>query len=265
MAARPDSALTLRSRLFRARVGSALADRGAALALGAVLIVTAGAYVLGVRGVISAAAWQAGLGAGLAFVLLRALLGLFNRHPDPNDLREILAAHFGEEIRADPDVTRLSRQAIEQRLQLATARSEAPPALARAVDALLPALDRRLDRIATEARAAATGRGAARFQAGMSQIASKRLSEVSRIAETSPADRAATARKAADGLSAQVAASDGLVAHEADRLMALDEAVADFGTSVARALLALSKQDHAALLSLAKDMTGAEDGDPGRT
>jgi hypothetical protein len=254
MAAVPDRRPTLAQRRFRHRVAATLGDRGTALALGVVLVITATAYVLGVRGTLAPIAWQAGLIAGGAFVLVRAFLGLFGRRDDIAELREVLAKHFGEEIRADPDVTRLARQAIEQRLQLATAQAEAPAALARAVDGVLPPLDRRLDTIAIEARAAASRRGAARFQAGMAQMARQRLTEVTRIADASAADVAATARKAADGLTAQVAASGGVVAHAEDRLMALDQAVAEFGTLVAQALLLLSKGDRAALELLGRDL-----------
>jgi vacuolar-type H+-ATPase subunit E/Vma4 len=256
MSPTPDRGPSLRSRLARRRLWDAVADRGAALALGAVLVVTAGAYVLGVRGVLTPVAWQAGLAAGLGFVVLRALLGLIARRDTPEILREELAAHFGEEIRADPDVTRLARQAIEQRLQLATAQAAAPRPLARAIDTILPSLDQRLDVIASEARAAASRRGAARFQAGMAQMAQQRLTEVTRIADAAAPDVAATARKAADGLTAQVAASGGLVAHAEDRLIALDHAVAEFGTVVAQALLSLSKGDLAALELLGRDLKG---------
>lgn len=254
MARPPDRGPSLRRRLFRRRLREALAGRGTALALGAVLIVTASAYVLGVRGVLTPVAWQAGLAAGLGFVVLRAILGLIGRREDPAALREVLAEHFGAEIRADPEVTRLARQAIEQRLQLAEAQALAPPTLARAVQEILPSLDRRLDLIAAEARTAVSGRGAARFQAGMAQMARRRLTEVTRIADAAAPDVAATARKAADGLSAQVAASGGLVAHAEDRLMALDHAVAEFGTVVAQALLSLSKGDQAALELLGRDL-----------
>ncbi|MGL4237745.1 hypothetical protein, partial [Tabrizicola sp.] len=220
-------------------------------------LITATAYVLGVRGLVAPVAWQAGLVAGGVFVLFRAFFGLFGRRDDPDLLREVLIEHFGESIREDPDVSRLSRQAIEQRLQLATAQASAPAPLARAVDALSPALDRRLDVIAVEGRAAASRRGAARFQAGMAQMARQRLTEVSRIADAADSETAATARKAADGLTAQVAASGGLVAHAEDRLMALDHAVAEFGTAVARALLALSKGDREAIEALAQDLNAA--------
>jgi hypothetical protein len=250
----PKAALPLHRRLRRRRVWDALADRGSALALGSVLVLVAAAYVLGVRGVLAPVAWQAGLGAGLAFVVLRALLGLFRRDDDPAVLREVLSAHFGDEIRIDPDVTRLARQAIEQRLQLAAARVAAPTALARAIDGLVPALDHRLDFIAVQARAAASRRGAARFQAGMAQMARQRLSEVTRIADAGDPDTAATARRAADGLSAQVAASGGVVAHAEDRLMALDHAVAELGTLVAQALLHVSKGDREALERLCRDL-----------
>ena len=50
----------------------------------------------------------------------------------------------------------------------------------------------------------------------------------------------ANARKVVDGLTAQVQASGGLVAHAEHRLMALDHAVAEFGTVVAQVLLSLS-------------------------
>ncbi len=254
MAPGPDHSPTLSRRLFRRRIEGALADRGTALALGAVLLITASAYVLGVRGVIAPFAWQAGLAAGAAVIALRIVFGLFGRRDDPAQLREVLAQHFGDEIRADPDVTRLARQAIEQRLQLAAAQVDAPAPLSRAVDGLLPPLDRRLDTIAIEARAAAARRGAARFQAGMAQMARQRLTEVTRIADAADPDTAATARRAADGLTAQVAASGGVVAHAEDRLMALDHAVAEFGTLVAQALLLLSKGDREALELLARDL-----------
>jgi hypothetical protein len=251
------SRLPLRRRLFRRRVEAALTDRGSGLALGAVILVTATAYVLGVRGVLAPTAWQAGLVAGGAFVVLRAVLRLFSRSEDPAILREVLTQHFGEEIRNDPDVSRLSRQAIEQRLQLSTALADAPPQLARAGEALLPTLDLRLDRIADEARSAATRRAGARFQAGMGQMARQRLTEVARIADAADPLRVETARKAADGLSAQVAATGGLVAHAEDRLLALDHAVAEFGTTVAQALLALSKGDRATLDALARNASAA--------
>lgn len=263
-----ETPLPLNRRLFRRRVETALTDRGSGLALGAVILVTAGAYVLGVRGILAPDAWQAGLMAGSAFVFLRAVLRLFSRAEDTVQLRDVLTEHFGEDIRADPDVTRLSRQVIEQRLQLASARNEAPAGLARSVDTLLPSLNRRLDRIAVEARAAASQRGAARFQAGMGQMARQRLTEVSRMADGTDPDRVETARRAADGLSAQVAATGGLVAHAEDRLLALDQAVAEFGTVVARALLALSKGDGTALADLANAREPAPAdgaGDPGRT
>jgi hypothetical protein len=266
MADRTETPLPLGRRIFRLRIASALTDRGSGLALGVVILVTAGAYVLGVRGMLSPTAWQAGLLAGAAFVLLRSLLRLFDRAEDPTMLREALASHFGEEIRVDPDVTRLSRQAIEQRLQLSAARNEAPAALARSVDLLLPVLNQRLDRIAVEARAAAAQRGAARFQAGMGQMAQQRLTEVTRIASNQTSSSAEIARRAADGLTAQVAATGGLVAYAEDRLLSLDQAVAEFGTVVARALLALSKADGSALADLAnaRDI-GVGAGDPGRT
>jgi hypothetical protein len=252
-----ESRLPLRRRLFRRRVEAALTDRGSGLALGAVILMTATAYVLGVRGILAPTAWQAGLVAGGAFVLLRSVLRLFGRGEDPAILRQVLTQHFGEEIRNDPDVSRLSRQAIEQRLQLATALAEAPPALARAGDALLPPLDLRLDRIADEARSAATRRAGARFQAGMGQMARQRLTEVARIADGADPGRVETARRAADGLSAQVEAAGGLVAHAEDRLLALDHAVAEFGTTVAQALLALSKGDRATLDALARNASAA--------
>ena len=245
---------SLRRRLFRRRLSGTLAGRGTALALGAVLIVTAAAYVLGVRGVLAPVAWQAGLAAGLGFVVLRAVLGLVGQRDDPSALREVLAEHFGPEIRADPEVTRLARQAIEQRLQLAEAQALAPTRLARAVDAILPSLDQRLDVIAAEARAAVTGRGAARFQAGMAQLARRRLTEATRIADGAESEASATARKVVDGLTAQVQASGGLVAHAEHRLMALDHAVAEFGTVVAQVLLSLSRGDQAALELLGRDL-----------
>jgi hypothetical protein len=252
-----ESRTPLRRRLFQRRVEVALTDRGSGLALGAVILVTASAYVLGVRGVLAPTAWQAGLVAGGAFVLLRSVLRLFSRKDDPAILREVLTTHFGADIRNDPDVSRLSRQAIEQRLQLATALAEAPSALARVGEALLPPLDRRLDRIASEARSAATRRAGARFQAGMGQMARQRLSEVAQIAEAADPTRVETARKAADKLSAQVEATGGLVAHAEDRLLALDHAVAEFGTTVAQALLALSKGDRASLDALARNASTA--------
>jgi hypothetical protein len=224
----------LRRRLFRHRSREVLAGRGTARALGAVLIVAALAYVLGVRGVLSPVAWQTGLAAGIGFVVLRALLGLIGHRDDPAALRGDLAQLFGPKIRADPKVTRLARQPIEQRLQLAEAQALAPSGLARAVDGILPSLDQRLDAIAAKARAAVTGRGAARFQAGMAQLARKRLTEVTRIAAGAGTETAETARKVAHGLTAQVEASGGLVAHAEHRLMALDHAVAEFGTFVAR-------------------------------
>jgi hypothetical protein len=253
----PESRLPLRRRMFRRRVEAALTDRGSGLALGAVILVTATAYVLGVRGVLAPTAWQAGLAAGGAFVILRSILRLFSRRENPVLLREVLTQHFGEEIRNDPDVSRLSRQAIEQRLQLATALAEAPSTLARAGEALLPPLDLRLDRIADEARNAAIRRAGARFQAGMGQMARQRLTEVARIADGADPGRVETARKAVDGLSAQVEATGGLVAHAEDRLLALDHAVAEFGTTVAQALLALSKGDRATLDALARDVSAA--------
>jgi hypothetical protein len=244
----------LRRRLFRARLGATLTGRGTALALGAVLLITASAYVLGVRGVLGPQAWKAGLAAGAGFAMLRAVLGLFDTRDDPDLLREALASHFGEEIRDDHEVTRLSRQVIEQRLQLATAIAAAAPDLARKASRLLPALDGRIDLIVGKARSAATRRGTARFQAGMAQLAKQRLTEVSRIAEASDSRNAATARKAADGLSAQVEATTGLVDHAENRLMVLDHAVAEYGTLVTRALLALSKADPAGLEALARDL-----------
>jgi len=245
--------MPLRRRLFRRRVEAALTDRGSGLALAAVILLTATAYVLGVRGILAPAAWQAGLAAGTGFVVLRAILRLFGRSEDPALLRQVLTRHFGDAIRNDPEVSRLARQAIEQRLQLASALAEAPPRLARAGDALLPSLDRRLDRIADEARSAANRRAGARFQAGMGQMARQRLSEVARIADAADPARIETARKAADGLTAQVEATVGLVAHAEDRLLALDHAVAEFGTTVAQALLALSKEDRAMLDTLARN------------
>lgn len=244
----------LRRRLFRARLAATFAGRGTALALGSVLLITASAYVLGVRGVLGAQAWQAGLAAGAGFAMLRAVFGLFGGQDDPDLLREALASHFGPEVRDDHEVTRLSRQVIEQRLQLATAMAAAPADLARKASRLLPALDRRIDLIVGEARSAATRRGTARFQAGMAQLAQQRLTEVSRIAATPESSNAVTARKAADGLSAQVEATTGLVAHAEDRLMVLDHSVAEFGTLVTRTLLALSKADIAGLDALARDL-----------
>jgi hypothetical protein len=255
-----ESRLPLRRRLFRKRVEAALTDRGSGLALGAVILVTATAYVLGVRGILAPMAWQAGLAAGGAYVLLRSTLRLYGGRDDPALLREVLTQHFGEEIRNDPDVSRLSRQAIEQRLQLANALAEAPSVLARAGDALLQPLDLQLDRIADEARSAAARRAGARFQAGMGQMARQRLTEVARIADGADPGRVETARKAAGGLSAQVEATGGLVAHAEERLLALDHAVAEFGTTVAQALLALSKGDRATLDVLARNASTAAPG-----
>lgn len=256
MTAGPVHPRPLRRRLFRARLAASLAGRGTALALGAVLLISATAFVLGQRGLVSPLAWQAGLSAGAGFAVLRALLGLFGSPDDPDLLRGVLAEHFGADIREDPDVTRLSRQVIEQRLQLASAIEVAPRELATKANRLLPGLDRRLDIISLEAQSAATRRGAARFQAGMAQLAQKRLSEVSRIAESGSSSNSATARKAAEGLSAQVEATTGLVDHAEGRLMALDQSVAEFGTFVTRALLALSKGDHSGLDELTADLTG---------
>jgi hypothetical protein len=86
----------------------------------------------------------------------------------------------------------------------------------------------------------------------MGQMARQRLTEVARIADSAEPALVETARRAADGLSAQVKATVGLVAHAEDRLLALDHAVAEFGTTVAQALLALSKRDRAALDALAR-------------
>ncbi|MGL4239358.1 hypothetical protein, partial [Tabrizicola sp.] len=79
MSTTEDRPLPLSRRLFRRRLGAALADRGTALALGVVLLITATAYVLGVRGLVAPVAWQAGLVAGGVFVLFRAFFGLFGR------------------------------------------------------------------------------------------------------------------------------------------------------------------------------------------
>lgn len=269
MVARPVLSRPLRRRLFWARFWATLAGRGTALALGAVLLVTASAYVLGQRGVLGPLAWQAGLAAGGGFALLRAVLGLFGSKEDPDLLRQVLAELFGDEIRDDPNVTRLARQVIEQRVQLSKAVTDARGVIARRISRLMPALDDRLDLIAHAARKAANRRVTARFQAGMAQLAQQRLTEVSSLATAADPDTAATARRAADGLAAQVEATGGLVAHAEGRLMELDQAVAEYGTLVMRALLILSKSDFSGLEALAIDAAMAipdpMTGDPGRT
>lgn len=258
MAGPSPPALPLRRRLRRLRIEAAVTNLGTAVSGGLVVVVATAAYVLGRRGAIAPDAWLIGLGVGLAVVATKAVADLLDRDDEPTLMRHALVQAFGDSIANDPDLTRMARQGIEQRVRLSQAQARAPGPVARALDPVLAEMDSWLDQLIALARLVARHRTDARFHSGMATLARQRLSSME--ARTFDAGTMAIAprlRQTAGGLAAQLEASGDFTAHVEGLTLQLEHGLSELGAASARIMLAVSQGDIAAAVGIRRQIEAA--------
>jgi hypothetical protein len=214
--------------------------------------------VLGQRGAIAPNAWMIGLGVGLSVVAAKVVADVLDRDDEPLLMRHALVQAFGDSIANDPDLTRMARQGIEQRVRLSEARARAPGPAARALDPALAEMDGWMDQLIALARLVARYRTDARFQSGMATLVRQRLSTM----EARATDAGATAiaprlRQTAGGLQAQLEASGDFTAHVEGLTLRLEHGLSELGAASARIMLALSQGDSAAPTEIRRQIEAA--------
>jgi len=189
---------------------------GGALGLSAVL--AAAAYVAQVRGLMAPGAWMAGLGAGVLWVVVAALVP---RPMDDEMARGVLLAAFGADVGRHPETARPVRALIEPRLRLAEAVARHPVGT----------------RIEAGIEAGIEARIEARIEAGVD-------GQIARLVPV--AQKAAQHRL---GLQFHAA----MARHAEAARVALEQEVAAVSALVARVTLALVQGDQAAIAALADE------------
>lgn len=237
----------LRRHFRSARIERALIGTGTAIITGGVIIASVTVNVLQARGILNPGTWAWVLLAGLSVLALKILADLFDREDDAELWRSLLTAEFGEGMRADAEVTRQARLAIEFRVRLAKAEAAANASSRRLISDLQPRIDSWLAGIIRLARRVASQRGEARFQSGLASKTSQRISQIRTQAQTS-ADRAHAAQlqATADGLAQQMHAAEGLQRFLDSGYLKLEHSVAAFGTVTSQLVLVLSRGAEAA-------------------
>ncbi len=227
----------LRGAVRRADVAAALMSTTTGAALGLSAVLAAAAFVAESRGLLAPGAWAAGVGAGLVWVAVAALVaGLSKRELTGETAREVLLQAFGLEVGRYPETARPVRALVETRLKLAEAVEGAPKALEGAARVFETAVDARIGEMIPLAQKAARHRAGLSFHSAMASAAGQ--------------------RREADGpaLASQRAAAQDLArAAEGERL-ALEEGVAALSGLVTRASLALAQGDGTEMARLAAEV-----------
>ena len=226
----------LRRAVRRADVMAALLSPVTGAALGLSAILAAAAFVAEQRGVLAPGAWMAGLGAGLVWVAVAALVaGLTSRVLTGETARDVLFRAFGLEVGRYPETARPVRALIETRLKLAEAVETVSGDLRAPALRIEAGVDGRIGALVPVAQRAARHRAGLSFHSAMASAAGQRH------------------EAAAPELAGQRAAADRLAsAAEAERL-ALEEGVAALSGLIARAALALAKGEGAEIAMLADE------------
>ena len=227
---------------------------GGALGLSAVL--AAAAYVAQVRGLMAPGAWMAGLGAGVLWVVVAALVP---RPMDDEMARGVLLAAFGADVGRHPETARPVRALIEPRLRLAEAVARHPvgtrieAGIEAGIEARIEArieagVDGQIARLVPVAQKAAQHRLGLQFHAAMASAAGQRL-DGHNLKERGPEGHGPEGR----GLEGQRAATGDMARHAEAARVALEQEVAAVSALVARVTLALVQGDQAAIAALADE------------
>lgn len=234
--------LAVRRRLRRARLSAALTMTGTALIMGGVIVSASLAYVMQTWGLLRDGAWAWGLAAGSTVVFAKVLADLFDHSNDAGLWRGVLQEAFGEGMRADTDVARQARLAIEFRTRLAAAEAEADAPSRRMVAADTRQLDAWLDGIVDLARRVASQRGEANFQSGLATRARQRRNEIaSRMGEATDEAHAQRLQQAVRGVDAQIKAAENYARAVEAGYLQLEHAVGSFGAVCSQLALVLSQ------------------------
>jgi hypothetical protein len=222
----------LRRAVRRAEVRAALLSPVSGGALGVSAVLAALAFVAEVRGVMAPGAWMAGLGAGVAWVVVTALSRLRPGPLSGEVARGLLLAAFGPEVGRYPETARPVRALIETRVRLAEAVEGAPQH--RGAGALVEAgVDAQIVRLVAVAQKAARHRSGVQFHAAMATAAGQRSDAHG------------------PGLLGQRTAAGELVQQAEAERFRLEEEVAALSALVARVTLALARGDGAEIAALA--------------
>ena len=230
----------LRAAVRRADVLAALMSTTTGAALGLSAVLAAAAFVAEQRGVLAPGAWMAGIGAGLVWALVAALVaGLSPRQLTGETAREVLFKAFGLEVGRYPETARPVRALVETRLRLAEAVEGTPKEMADVARVFETGVDQRIADLIPLAQKAARHRAGLSFHSAMANAAGQRRED------------------AGPALASQRAAAEDLArAAEAERV-ALEEGVAVLSGLVTRASLALARGEGAEVAALAAEMQAA--------
>jgi hypothetical protein len=255
----------VRRRLRAARQDAALTGTGTAMVAACVILLTVTGYVLQTWGLLRPGAWAWGLGAGVCVLAGKVALDLFDRSADALHWRSVLSDAFGDGMRADAEVARQARLAIEFRTRLADAEGRADRAALRRIEPELSRLDGWLDGIVELARRVAAQRGEAAFQSGLAARARQRRTEIgAKAGATGDPVLAAQLRQTAEGLEAQIRAAEGYVRSVEASHLRLEHAVGSFGAICSQLALLLSESGDADVPAALTNRIGAESADVGR-
>lgn len=228
-------AIRLRRAVRQADLVEALLSPISGAALGLSAVISAAAFVAGLRGLIAPNAWIAGLVAGAVWVLISAIgAGLFSRRMTPETARAILMESFGEDVGRQSDVARPVRAAVETRIRLAEAAEKAPAGLRSPVARIEAAADNLMTALVPLAQGLAAQKGGLQFHSGMASAAQQRSDG------------------ATPGLTRQIAASRALAEHTASETRRLEDAVAGFASVASELALHLARGQGLGLSDLAR-------------
>jgi len=246
----------LRRAVRRAQVRTVLLSPLSGGALGLSAVLAAAAYVAQVRGLMAPGAWMAGLGAGVLWVVVAALVP---RPMDDEMARGVLLAAFGADVGRHPETARPVRALIEPRLRLAEAVARHPvgtrieAGIEAGIEARIEArieagVDGQIARLVPVAQKAAQHRLGLQFHAAMASAAGQRL-DGHNLKERGPEGHGPEGR----GLEGQRAATGDMARHAEAARVALEQEVAAVSALVARVTLALVQGDQAAIAALADE------------
>ena len=226
----------LRRAVRQADVRAALVSPVTGAALGLSAILAAAAFVAESRGVLAPGAWRAGLGAGLVWVAVAALVaGLSSKVLTGETARDVLFKAFGLEVGRYPETARPVRALIETRLRLAEAVETVPDGLRPDAVRIEAGVDAMIGALIPLAQRAARHRAGLSFHTAMASAAGQRQE----------AEGPALA-------SQRAAAGDLARAAEAERLT-LEDGVSALSGLVARVALAFAKGEGAVIAALVRE------------
>jgi len=242
----------VRRAVRRAQVRTVLLSPLSGGALGLSAVLAAAAYVAQVRGLMAPGAWMAGLGAGVLWVVVAALVP---RPMDDEMARGVLLAAFGADVGRHPETARPVRALIEPRLRLAEAVARHPvgtrieAGIEAGIEARIEAgVDGQIARLVPVAQKAAQHRLGLQFHAAMASAAGQRL-DGHNLKGRGPEGHGPEGR----GLEGQRAATGDMARHAEAARVALEQEVAAVSALVARVTLALVQGDQAAIAALADE------------